>query len=543
MREQREGVRLTALLISRPWQWLFAFALLLSTLIAGIGLLTTSGWFITVAALAGLCFIEINYWTAGSLIRAFALMRTTFRYGGDLVSHNAILYLLKDLRVKLFTLFAKAGVNWDKNQYSSAVIMHRLMRDIDWLDLFPLKFMLPWGAGILMMGVFLTGVYWLCVPLFVYIVFPVLLAIFGIPLISLHRGLKLAWQEVLHNEESKTDLVRYIFLLTPLILWRSWPKAERYLQKENQIRLRVRLSIQRYLNVLRLGQDICLWAAVLLMLWSGSFLVAQEKITPAWLLAVVFALMGLKEAAAPMVEGFLSLSVSRLARDRLDDLIKKGIKCSNFAYSERETIKELQLKNVGGRIIGALNGPEKVNITIRPGEILVIQGPSGVGKSTLLSLIAGEIPLQAGQILLNGHDLSDQQRDSRLGYLSQQLDLFDWSLGENLRLAKENAEDEELWQVLAKVRLVTWAKKRQGLNTELGEEGSAVSGGEGRRIALARLLLADRDILLLDEPFAGLDEENTAFLYQTLKEYGQKKIILVVSHYDLSPYGARVYRL
>lgn len=272
-------------------------------------------------------------------------------------------------------------------------------------------------------------------------------------------------------------------------------------------------------------------------------MVAQEKITPAWLLAVVFALMGLKEAAAPMVEGFLSLSVSRLARDRLDDLIKKGIKCSNFAYSERETIKELQLKNVGGRIIGALNGPEKVNITIRPGEILVIQGPSGVGKSTLLSLIAGEIPLQEGQILLNGHDLSDQQRDSRLGYLSQQLDLFDWSLGENLRLAKENAEDEELWQVLAKVRLVTWAKKRQGLNTELGEEGSAVSGGEGRRIALARLLLADRDILLLDEPFAGLDEENTAFLYQTLKEYGQKKIILVVSHYDLSPYGARVYRL
>ena len=253
MREQREGVRLTALLISRPWQWLFAFALLLSTLIAGIGLLTTSGWFITVAALAGLSFIEINYWTAGSLIRAFALMRTTFRYGGDLVSHNAILHLLKDLRVKLFTLFAKAGVNWDKNQYSSAVIMHRLMRDIDWLDLFPLKFMLPWGAGILMMGVFLTGVYWLCVPLFVYIVFPVLLAIFGIPLISLHRGLKLARQEVLHNEESKTDLVRYIFLLTPLILWRSWPKAERYLQKENQIRLRVRLSIQRYLNVLRLG--------------------------------------------------------------------------------------------------------------------------------------------------------------------------------------------------------------------------------------------------------------------------------------------------
>ena len=65
MREQREGVRLTALLISRPWQWLFAFALLLSTLIAGIGLLTTSGWFITVAALAGLSFIEINYWTAG----------------------------------------------------------------------------------------------------------------------------------------------------------------------------------------------------------------------------------------------------------------------------------------------------------------------------------------------------------------------------------------------------------------------------------------------------------------------------------------------
>lgn len=166
-----------------------------------------------------------------------------------------------------------------------------------------------------------------------------------------------------------------------------------------------------------------------------------------------------------------------------------------------------------------------------------------MGKSTLLSLVAGEIPLQEGQILLNGHDLSDQQRKNRLGYLSQQLDLFDWTLAENLRLANENAQDEELWQVLEKVHLAAWAKERQGLDTELGEGGSAVSGGEGRRIALARLLLADRDILLLDEPFAGLDEENRSFLYHALEEYGRRKIIFIVSHHDLSVYGARVYRL
>lgn len=543
MKEYRKGVRLFALLFARPWQWFLAFVLLFGTLVAGIGLLATSGWFITVAALAGLSFIEINYWTAGSLIRAFALVRTAFRYGSDLVSHNAVLYLLKDLRVKLFILFAKAGVSWEKDQYSSAVIMHRLMRDIDWLDLFPLKFILPWGSGILIVVVFLAGVYGLCPPLFVYIAFPMSMTVLGIPLISLYRGLKLARQEVLHNEESKANLVRYIFLLTPLILWRSWPKAEQNLQEGNRTRLNARLSTQRYLNIFRLGQDICLWLAILLVLWRGPFWVAQGKITPAWLLAIVFALMGLKEAAASMVEGFLSLSVSRLARDRLDDLVRSGTKRSVYLQSEGEEVKELQLKNVSGRIAGALNGPKKVNITIKPGEILVIQGPSGVGKSTLLSLVAGEIPLQEGQILLNGHDLSDQQRKNRLGYLSQQLDLFDWTLAENLRLANENAQDEELWQVLEKVHLAAWAKERQGLDTELGEGGSAVSGGEGRRIALARLLLADRDILLLDEPFAGLDEENRSFLYHALEEYGRRKIIFIVSHHDLSVYGARVYRL
>lgn len=137
------------------------------------------------------------------------------------------------------------------------------------------------------------------------------------------------------------------------------------------------------------------------------------------------------------------------------------------------------------------------------GQPLLIAGVSGAGKSTLLQVLANELLPLSGQVWLNGQDLSTLSLTMMWGYLAQQIDIFDQTLAQNLRLGNAAANDDELWQVLKKSGLISGLGSQQPsqLDTRLGEYGMAVSGGQARRIALARLLLSPKKILLLDEPF------------------------------------------
>jgi ATP-binding cassette subfamily C protein CydC len=163
----------------------------------------------------------------------------------------------------------------------------------------------------------------------------------------------------------------------------------------------------------------------------------------------------------------------------------------------------------------------------------VINGASGAGKSSLLQALAGDLPYQ-GQVTLNNKPLQHWQLSHCLGYLPQQPDIFDLTLAQNLRLGTPEASEQELWQVLEDVALKTWVQSQpQQLDTLLGEYGTAVSGGQGRRIALARLLLTKRPLLLLDEPFAGLDPVSCASVAAALQQRQQQGIVLIVSHQPL----------
>ncbi|PZU05065.1 MAG: hypothetical protein DI619_01775, partial [Francisella sp.] len=154
-----QAVKLYNLLSKKYYQWIVAAVLGLVTLLSSIGLLATSGWFITTAGLAGVLTIEINYFAPSALIRSFAIMRTTGRYFGDIVSHNAALHLLKELRVQIFDILACPGSNLLSYHLNSAVAMHRLILDIDRLDLFPLRFVLPWIFSVIVTLIYYLWLY------------------------------------------------------------------------------------------------------------------------------------------------------------------------------------------------------------------------------------------------------------------------------------------------------------------------------------------------------------------------------------------------
>lgn len=175
-----------------------------------------------------------------------------------------------------------------------------------------------------------------------------------------------------------------------------------------------------------------------------------------------------------------------------------------------------------------------LNIDVPIGARLAIMGPSGVGKSTLLTLLAGALPIQAGAIAVNGKNLANMTADLRhqqAAVLTQRSWLVSGTLADNLRFARPEATDDQLWQALASAHLAQDVRTLpQGLATDVGEEGSLLSGGQAQRLALARALLSGRKILLLDEPTAHLDPASEQGIIQALTQLGKDYTLIMVTH-------------
>ncbi|WP_328731343.1 ATP-binding cassette domain-containing protein [Vreelandella azerica] len=145
-----------------------------------------------------------------------------------------------------------------------------------------------------------------------------------------------------------------------------------------------------------------------------------------------------------------------------------------------------------------------------------------------------------GKYHLNGQPVRNWALGDVIGFLPQQWDLFDMSLADNLRLADPQASDGMLWEMLDSLALGTWARDLpHGLDTPMGEYGAAVSGGQARRIALARVMLARRPILILDEPLAGLDEATRSTVVQCLVTYQSEGLLIIASHVPVKAADAR----
>ena len=534
--------RLTQLFSTQLDKWLIAALLGIMTALSVIGLLMTSGWFISAAAMAGMVALgshSFNYLVPAAIIRVMAMVRTAGRYGEMMVSHHAVFGLLQRLRVRFFNQFARLPLANLSSTLQSTHVMHRLTHDIEVLNELPLRVVSPWLVAT-------TASLLVATLLYQYEVNPMLIAIFLIA--GLMLPALLTWRSIKHArahqalaESRRVSLLNPLSALTHLLIWQRWQSELTAFNSLDTQHTHQQKRIQRAQSLVML---IMQWliAAVLVGLLVG-FYHTPLVISVPMLLALFLGIMGMTDLLAPLVTHSLALGNSLAAKHQLNELLNPSLQPSHHLNHDLAPLPidvarlnaplTLTINQLAGKMPQAIVGFKAISLTATQGIPVLITGRSGAGKSTLLQVLARELAPQQGSIELNGRDwLALHDTPALTGYLGQQIDIFDQTLATNLRLGNADASDEQLWQVLGKVGLKDWARSQPlQLQTPLGEYGQAISGGQARRIALARLLLSPKKILLLDEPFAGLDKKSREALWQMLVQHQQQGILIIVTHH------------
>lgn len=481
--------------------WIFSVFLGFLSASSAILLLAFSGYFLGSLALTLLIF---PLW----LFPLLAILRTLGRYLERIFSHYSALTYLAELRVKIFGNLINNQRVKTKN---SAQFLHRLSADIELLNNFPLRFYLPliWSLSLLIL--------WLSVAIFlnfasISLICSLLIFALIIPYLGLYFSKKAALKIAFQNEKSREELLNSLYALPALLSWGTFNLEIKNFFKENEEVKNLEQELFNIANKSQLFQQLSLYITLGILLFN-----LQEAELKIMLLAF-FSLLAYSQFA--LIENPAAYFLAQAGKKRLELF-------NNFEPKAREELAKqeifLKVENLSLKMPNALTSPKKLNFALKKGDFLVIYGKSGIGKSSLLKAINAELDF-TGKI----------EKSGKILYLAQEIDIFNDTLEANLKMG-EDFEQSKILQILELVGLNSWVlEQKLGLKTQLGEYGAQISGGQAKRIALARLLLRDFDILLLDEPFAGIDANTRALILQNLKNYlNNEKICLIVSHEQL----------
>ncbi|WP_376870248.1 amino acid ABC transporter ATP-binding/permease protein [Albirhodobacter sp. R86504] len=500
----------------------------------GAALLGLSGWFITAAAAAGLAGTGavFDVFRPSATVRFLALGRAAARYGERMLTHDATLRALESLRLRVLASHLAAPYP-RMIKARGAQALNRLTADIDALDGVPLRLVLPMLAGLAVLGVALVMLWILVAPeVALWVVGGYLFGaatIFGWMArvtIPLSRRAEVAAQAF------RTRLIDMIRGRRDLAVFGRLVAQNDAVQEAEQRRLGQRRQLD--LAERRAGAALVMLASVVAAgaLGIGLALAGSGQIEPAFAALGFFAALALAETLAPLRRavsdlGRMADAARRVGRD-LADPAPKGDTPRAPSNAGGLHVNGLTLLRSGTRAPLV----HDISVAIRAGETVAITGASGSGKSTLLLAIAGLHAIEAGEILLGSQDVRDwSEADlrSHLTLLPQRSALMAGTAAEALRLASP-AEDARLWEVLAAVKLDAVVAAKGGLSMRIGARGEGISGGEARRLALARALLRAPKVLLLDEPTEGLDDPTARAVLQGIRTILPDAAILIAAH-------------
>ena len=520
--------------------------LAMGTVLMNIGLLTTSTWLITKASEHPI-LVVLSLAIVG--VRFFGIGRAICRYGERYVSHSMAFQGLYELRIAFFKRLEPLVPRLFQSM-KMGDLLGRIMADIETLQFFYLRTLVPSltfiGMTILgcLIGYQLHPIVAIVIALYsiiVGIILPIIITyvLRQVPPMRLHtRGLMK--EEFIESIHGVVDIImshqetRFVQSMKASFSaydgWQSlWNRGVRW----NQTIL------------LGLAQSALLVGVVV-----GVWVIDEISYGPLWVAVIAIGLQAYFEVLQPMTEASLHGYESALAMDRLEALHGQGNqqiqsvdRVSNYSsrgleeYVDNDSLHDVspmirvQSLSFAYDVLPIYDG---LDLSIQKGEKVAIVGPSGSGKSTLFALLQGWYTY-SGTISIDGSDtrmLSEEQLQSYMAYATQDIYIFHASIGDNIRLAKPSATDEDIWQALEAVQLADWVRMLpKGLCTMVGQGGMGLSGGQRQRLGMARLYLRDAEILLLDEPLEGLDQVTRHLVQDQLSTLFQGKTVLYITHH------------
>ncbi|MER6954405.1 thiol reductant ABC exporter subunit CydD [Streptomyces sp. NPDC000618] len=510
-------------------------ALLLGSLALGsaVGLMATSGWLISRASQQP---PVLYLMVAVTATRAFGIGRAVFRYAERLVSHDAVLRMLADTRVAVYRRLerlAPAGLRTTRR----GDLLSRLVADVDALQDYWLRWLLPAGAAVVVAAGSIAFTAWLLPAAGAVLAAGLLMAGVGVPLVTAAVARRAERRLAPARGVLATRTADLLTGTAELTVAGALPARSAEVRAADSVLTRI---ASRAATATALGDGLIALLSGLTV--AAAALVGAQAVADGRLSGVTMAVVVLTPLAA--FEAVLGLPQAVQYRQRVRRSAERVFEVLDSPEPVREPELPLQspaspfplvVDALAARHAGqdrdALTG---VGLTLTRGRRIAVVGPSGSGKTTLAQVLLRFLDAGAGSYTLGGVDACFLDGDDvrrLVGLCAQDAHLFDSSVRENLLLARKGASEEELRDALARARLLEWADGLpDGLDTLVGEHGARLSGGQRQRLALARALLADFPVLVLDEPAEHLDLPTADALTRDLLAATQGRTTLLITH-------------
>ena len=503
---------------------------------SSMGLLTVSGWFLAATAIAGLGTL-FNFFYPSASVRGLAIGRTVMRYFAKIVTHDATFRILSKLRVQVFEKIIPLSPAV-LNRYRNSDLLNRLVSDVDTLDSLYLRLLAPFFTAAFIIIAMTIGLSFVNIPLALGLGLFLLILLIIIPTVFYRLGQEFGERLIQARATYRTQFLEFIQAQAELLLFNAEDKLKENMSatektwQEDQAK---EAKLSGFSTALVLFLNGLLISGMLWFSSNADF--GTDEYRMAYIALFTFAALAAFEIIMPLGAAFLHIGQVIAAAERVTEIIKQKPLVEFNGNEEFETkvrlisAKDLSFSYPGQETLVLKN----LTLDLEQGQKIAILGKTGSGKSSLLQLLVRNYDANQGELLLAEKPISSYSEETlrrQICFLTQRVHVFSDTLRQNLQFASaDEISDEKMIEVLHQVGLSKLLEQEgKGLNLWLGDGGRPLSGGEQRRLGLARILLNNAPILLLDEPTEGLDRETERQILRLILQHAENKTLIMVTH-------------